>query len=99
MADSCPECGATVPEGGSCRDYFDALMLLESQIPGGPGQANPLGFFVSTPVVAITYDLSRTGPFWRAPRPDSLSILTRHGTWNTMPEVCGDWVASGRHLG
>jgi hypothetical protein len=33
----CPECGAAVPAGGSCRDNFHALLLLESQIPGGPG--------------------------------------------------------------
>jgi hypothetical protein len=37
MADICPECGAVVPEGGSCRDNFNALLLLEWQIPGGPG--------------------------------------------------------------
>ena len=30
----CPECGAPVPDGGSCRDNFDAPLLLESQIPG-----------------------------------------------------------------
>lgn len=38
MADSCLECGAPVPQGGSCRDNFDALLLLEWQIPGGPGE-------------------------------------------------------------
>lgn len=37
MPDSCPECGVSVPEGGSCRDHFDALLLLEWRIPGGPG--------------------------------------------------------------
>jgi hypothetical protein len=37
MADLCPECGAPTPEGGSCRDHFHSLLLLESQIPGGPG--------------------------------------------------------------
>ena len=36
--DVCPECGAAVPGGGSCRDNFDALLLLEPRIPGGPGQ-------------------------------------------------------------
>jgi len=34
----CHECGAAVPEGGSCRDHFHALLLLESEIPGGPGE-------------------------------------------------------------
>jgi hypothetical protein len=34
---ACPECGAAVPAGGSCRDHFHALLLLESEIPGGPG--------------------------------------------------------------
>jgi hypothetical protein len=37
MATTCPECGAAVPEGGTCRDNFHALLLLESRIPGGPG--------------------------------------------------------------
>jgi len=37
MVDTCPECGTTLPEGGSCRDHFHALLLLEWQIPGGPG--------------------------------------------------------------
>jgi hypothetical protein len=34
----CPECGATIPEGGTCRDRFHALLLLEAEIPGGPGE-------------------------------------------------------------
>jgi hypothetical protein len=33
----CPECGALTAEGGSCRDLFHALLLLEWEIPGGPG--------------------------------------------------------------
>jgi hypothetical protein len=37
VAEFCPECGAPTLEGGSCRDNFDALLLLESRIPGGPG--------------------------------------------------------------
>lgn len=34
----CPECGAPVPEGGSCRDHFHALLLLEAEVPGAPGR-------------------------------------------------------------
>ena len=37
MAENCPECGAALPEGGSCRDHFHALLLLEGEIPGVPG--------------------------------------------------------------
>src|SRR3954471_6146382 len=37
MPMTCEECGAAVPDGGSCRDNLDALLLLEWQIPGGPG--------------------------------------------------------------
>ena len=37
MAEHCPECGAALPEGGSCRDAFHALLLLEGEIPGVPG--------------------------------------------------------------
>jgi hypothetical protein len=35
--ETCPECGAVLPDGGSCRDHFHALLLLEWDIPGGPG--------------------------------------------------------------
>jgi hypothetical protein len=37
VSPTCPECGAAVPDGGSCRDNFHALLLLESEVPGGPG--------------------------------------------------------------
>jgi hypothetical protein len=37
MPEICDECGAAVPEGGSCLDNLHALLLLEWQIPGGPG--------------------------------------------------------------
>jgi hypothetical protein len=37
MPRKCPECGARIPEVGSCRDNFHDLLLLEWQIPGGPG--------------------------------------------------------------
>lgn len=40
MSGVCPECGAHVPDGGSCRDNFHALLLLESEIPGGPGDVS-----------------------------------------------------------
>ena len=44
MPSPCPECGAPVPEGGSCRDHFHALLLLEGEIPGVPGSL--LHFYV-----------------------------------------------------
>ncbi|GAC1466003.1 MAG: hypothetical protein NVSMB9_06130 [Isosphaeraceae bacterium] len=34
----CSECGAAIPEGGSCRDHFHALLGLEWEVPGGPGE-------------------------------------------------------------
>ena len=37
MAGPCPECGAATPAGASCSVHFQALLLLESEIPGGPG--------------------------------------------------------------
>src|SRR5262245_5030345 len=40
MPGICPECHAPVPDGGSCRDNFHALLLLESEIPGGPGDVS-----------------------------------------------------------
>jgi hypothetical protein len=37
MSGLCSECGATVPEGGVCRDNFHELLLLESRVPGVAG--------------------------------------------------------------
>ena len=37
MSDTCPECGAAVPDGRACRDHFHALLLLEGEIAGVPG--------------------------------------------------------------
>jgi hypothetical protein len=37
MPEICPECGAPVPEGGSCRDNFHALLLREAEVPGATG--------------------------------------------------------------
>ena len=33
-SNTCAECGAAVPSGGSCRDHLTALLSLVSQIPG-----------------------------------------------------------------
>jgi len=35
---TCPECGASVPAGGACRDNFHALLALEWDVPGGAGE-------------------------------------------------------------
>jgi len=37
MSATCAECGATLPESGSCQDYLHELLLLEAQVPGAPG--------------------------------------------------------------
>jgi hypothetical protein len=37
MAEICEECGATIPDGGTCQENLHALLFIESQIPGGPG--------------------------------------------------------------
>jgi hypothetical protein len=37
MPNTCPECGAPIPDGGSCLDHFHALLLLEGEIPGVAG--------------------------------------------------------------
>ena len=34
---TCPDCGAPLPESGSCQDYLHELLFLEAQVPGGPG--------------------------------------------------------------
>ncbi len=36
MVNTCPECGAPLPEGASCRDNLNALLALESQLTGEP---------------------------------------------------------------
>ncbi|HMQ30831.1 MAG TPA: DUF5946 family protein [Chloroflexaceae bacterium] len=37
MHSTCPECGAPVPEAGTCLDHFHALLVLEGTFPGAPG--------------------------------------------------------------
>jgi hypothetical protein len=56
MAMTCPECGAAVPEGGTCRDNFHALLLLESAIPGGPGSLAQLLLMRPPVIVDIRID-------------------------------------------
>jgi hypothetical protein len=36
MAATCPECGAALPEGGTCIDHFHALLLLEHEVFADP---------------------------------------------------------------
>lgn len=47
MSETCDECGAGLPPGGSCRDHFHELLQLEWRIPGGPG-AFPHFYAVAT---------------------------------------------------
>ncbi len=37
MNATCPECGASTPKDGTCRDNFHALLALEWQVPDGAG--------------------------------------------------------------
>ncbi|MHB9002657.1 MAG: DUF5946 family protein [Coriobacteriia bacterium] len=37
MSDRCPECGAPVADGGTCRDNFTELLALEWEVPQGAG--------------------------------------------------------------
>ena len=37
MNPECPECGARLEDGRSCRDYFHDLLILESQVQGAAG--------------------------------------------------------------
>ena len=34
---TCPECGAPLEPGKTCRDYLHEMLALEWQVPGGPG--------------------------------------------------------------
>jgi Family of unknown function (DUF5946) len=43
----CPECGAPLTAGRDCVDYFHALLALEAEVPGAPGQ-EPHFFAVAT---------------------------------------------------
>ena len=37
MSVRCQECGAPIPDGGSCRDNLHDLLALEWDVPGGAG--------------------------------------------------------------
>jgi hypothetical protein len=36
MAVGCEECGAPIPDGGTCIDHFHAMLLLESEVIADP---------------------------------------------------------------
>jgi hypothetical protein len=55
MTSVCPECGAPIPNDGSCRDNFHALLLLESQVSGGPGE---LPHFYAVSCYALQHPIS-----------------------------------------
>jgi hypothetical protein len=55
MATVCSECGAPIPDGGSCRNNFHALLLLEAQVPGGPGE---LPHFYAVSCYALQHPIS-----------------------------------------
>lgn len=38
-AGTCPERGAPVAAGSTCRDNFHALLFLEADVPGGPARS------------------------------------------------------------
>jgi hypothetical protein len=40
MMATCPECGAPVPDGGSCIDRFHAMLLLESEVAADPAESS-----------------------------------------------------------
>lgn len=44
---SCPECGAALAPGRTCREYFHDLLALEAEVPGGAG-GEPHFFAVAT---------------------------------------------------
>jgi len=55
MTAVCSECGAPIADGGSCRDNFHALLLLESQVSGGPGE---LPHFYAVSCYALQHPIS-----------------------------------------
>jgi hypothetical protein len=73
MKTDCPECGAPVPPGGSCRDNFYALLSLEGGFPGAPGSI--LHFYA-----VASYNLQH---------PDSAGLATSalHGLRHGLAEM------------
>jgi hypothetical protein len=53
---TCPDCGVALPEGGACIDYFHELLVLEANVPGGPGE---LPHFLAV----ATYNLQHASGF------------------------------------
>jgi hypothetical protein len=52
---TCPECGAPLPESGSCHDNFHALLYLEWQVEGGVGE---LAHFYAVSCYALQHPVS-----------------------------------------
>lgn len=56
-APACPECGAPVPSGGQCRDYFDACLFAEAD----PAYQVVHHLLVATYMLQHPSQLSRAG--------------------------------------
>jgi hypothetical protein len=63
-----------VPDGGSCRDNFHALLLLESEIPGGPG-ALPHFFAVGSYALQHPDSMTYTADTLAALRANLVDVL------------------------
>jgi hypothetical protein len=37
VSDKCHECGASIPDSGSCHENLNAMLAMEGNIPGGAG--------------------------------------------------------------
>lgn len=66
MSSMCPDCGAVLPESGTCRNYLNELIVLEAQVPGA-GSALPHFLAVAS------YNLQHPSAFM----PSALSGLRR----------------------
>ena len=53
---ACPECGAPLDEWATCGDYLHEMLVLESRIPGGPGEEPHF-------LAVASYNLQHPGSF------------------------------------
>jgi hypothetical protein len=68
----CAECGAPLPEGGSCRDLFHQLLVLEGGFPGAPGSI--LHFYA-----VASYNLQH-------PESSGLTVDALHGLYRSIAD-------------
>lgn len=89
MSDVCPECGAPLPTGSSCRENFHALLFLEAEVPGGPSKRAHF-FAVATYGLQHPASIGYTAETVEGLRTEVARVLSREATTEDVRRTVGE---------